>query len=473
MHGTGTSINDFSFMGLCQSAATNSNAAAVLNYCSISSDLSTITFSVNTVTANQAIRISTSVSNPSYYSIRGIKGYWTEFISGKVYQNGLVNNALQVNQISINAGSPRVLLFWGIDATYTDSTITSALPIFKAATGSPNILQYNSFNIGFSFSSTSPITGQYTVRMYIGAQGVLEASIAHNLPAYSGLTVYCYYSTNYIYCKNVGAFINTGYRYFISGKAFFSSSTGSSLPSFGEVSITPIAYDSSGALISGAQLYIDLTGQSIIVATSQEFLDPTGYHNTGLFKIGNTQVVSYYDDESLSSTANAIKGFLQGTNSTIGVVPDLGTTQQLLFLLNTPTGSISGAIAVNNYKIQLMFNNGVIGFESTDAAARGLDFVGYGTTNSVWSITTSPCYYYTSIVCEKYNNNTPTVNVKTLVNTGASTNFYGMYNFRCGTAFTPSPSCISNCAQECTMFTGYSLTNTGSSVMAMRQITLP
>lgn len=81
---TGTSINDFTFMGLCQSAATVSNSAAVLNYCTISSDLSTITFSMNSVTANQAIRISTSVSNPPYYSIRGIQGYWTEFISGTV-----------------------------------------------------------------------------------------------------------------------------------------------------------------------------------------------------------------------------------------------------------------------------------------------------------------------------------------------------------------------------------------------------
>ena len=191
-----------------------------------------------------------------------------------------------------------------------------------------------------------------------------------------------------------------------------------------------------------------------------------------MFKIGNTQVVSFYDDESLSSTADAVQGFLQGTNSTIGVVPDLGTTQQLLFLLNTPTSSISNSNTAHTFTTQLMFNNGVIGFE-TSAAGRGLDFVGYGTTNSDWSITTSPCYYYSSIVCEKYNNNTPTVNIKTLVNTGASTNFYGMYNFQCGTAFTPSPTCSSNCAMECTMFTGYSLTNTGTSLMAMRQITLP
>jgi hypothetical protein len=48
---TGTSINDFTFMGLCQSAATVSSSAAVLLFCSISSDLSTITFAVSSVTA--------------------------------------------------------------------------------------------------------------------------------------------------------------------------------------------------------------------------------------------------------------------------------------------------------------------------------------------------------------------------------------------------------------------------------------
>lgn len=158
-HNTGTTINDFTFMGLCQSAATVGNSAAVLNYCSISSDLSTITFSVNIVAANQAIRISTSVSNPPYSSIRGIQGYYTEFISGKVLENGKTNNALQVSSISINSVSPRILLFWGIDSTYTDATITTSLPIFKASSASPNILQYNSFNIGFQFAATSPITG--------------------------------------------------------------------------------------------------------------------------------------------------------------------------------------------------------------------------------------------------------------------------------------------------------------------------
>jgi hypothetical protein len=123
-----------------------------------------------------------------------------------------------------------------------------------------------------------------------------------------------------------------------------------------------------------------------------------GYHSTSTFSIGNAQVVSYYDDLSLSSTANAVQGFLQGTNSSIGIIPDLGTSQQLLFLLNTPTSSISsGSIGSSNFTTNLMFNSQVIGFE-TSAAGRGLDFVGYLISTSAWSISGSPCYY-SAIVC--------------------------------------------------------------------------
>lgn len=111
---TGTSIIDFSFMGLCQSAATNSDPAAVLIFCSISNDLSTITFAMDSVTQNVPIRISTSISNPAYHSVRGIKAYWTEFISGRVLENNQVNNALTVASIPIQTVSPRILLFWGI-----------------------------------------------------------------------------------------------------------------------------------------------------------------------------------------------------------------------------------------------------------------------------------------------------------------------------------------------------------------------
>ena len=81
--------------------------------------------------------------------------------------------------------------------------------------------------------------------MFLGATGCLEGSIAHNLPAYTGQSVHCHYDsgTEYLHCENVGAFINTGYRYFISGKAYFDGTTGSSISGFGDVQIIPIVYD--------------------------------------------------------------------------------------------------------------------------------------------------------------------------------------------------------------------------------------
>jgi len=47
-----------------------------------------------------------------------------------------------------------------------------------------------------------------------------------------------------------------------------------------------------------------------------------------------------------------------------------------------------------------------------------------------------------------------------------------MYSFNCGTNFiaTPSPACTSNCANECTMFSGYGSATGTRSTMAMRQV---
>lgn len=109
---------------------------------------------------------------------------------------------------------------------------------------------FNSFNAGFSFSNASPINGRYRVKMYLGASGFLEGSIAHNLPPYVGLKVVCSYdvSTKYLICENVGAFVKTGYRYFISGKVYYSSVTvGTSVSGFGDVQIQPIIYSATGS----------------------------------------------------------------------------------------------------------------------------------------------------------------------------------------------------------------------------------
>jgi len=71
-----------------------------------------------------------------------------------------------------------------------------------------------------------------------------------------------------INCQNVGAFINTNYRYFISGKAYFASSILTSV-TFGGVSITPIVYSNTGVKILSPQLYSSLAGNTIALVTSQ------------------------------------------------------------------------------------------------------------------------------------------------------------------------------------------------------------
>lgn len=107
--------------------------------------------------------------------------------------------------------------------------------------------------------------------MYLGASGFLEGSIAHNLPSYSNLKVYCNFDTvsKYIICDNVGAFININYRYFISGKAYYASGLGSTVSGFGNVQIVPVVYDSLGNAL-GVNLYTPLnSGDTLNLISSQ------------------------------------------------------------------------------------------------------------------------------------------------------------------------------------------------------------
>jgi len=174
----------------------------------------------------------------------------------------------------------------------------------------------------------------------------------------------------------------TSYRYFISGKTFFSFGTVSPIANFGDITIFPVVYDSIGSALS-VTLYtytpLDPGTPTLTLRVSRSYLDldgATSYHDTNDFKIGNAQVISMKDDKTLSSTANAMKEFFTGTNNTVGVVPDLGDSQQLVFLIQTAQADVSGG--TDFYTMNLLYNNKVIGFESDDLAdTRGLDFVGY------------------------------------------------------------------------------------------------
>jgi hypothetical protein len=56
-----------------------------------------------------------------------------------------------------------------------------------------------------------------------------------------------------------------------------------------------------------------------------------------------------------------MSGFLTGTNSTIGIVPDLGVSQQLLLLMKV--NSVAGGSGSGNaFSMRLLYNNKAIGF---------------------------------------------------------------------------------------------------------------
>ena len=100
-------------------------------------------------------------------------------------------------------------------------------------------------------------------------------------------------------------------RYFISGKTFFSASGATTINTFGDISITPVVYDSTNALLS-VSLYTALApgGPAINIKVGRSYLDQDDsqqLHNPDHFRIGNAQVVSMKDDKTLSSTANAMK----------------------------------------------------------------------------------------------------------------------------------------------------------------------
>jgi hypothetical protein len=101
---------------------------------------------------------------------------------------------------------------------------------------------------------------------------------------------------------------------------------------------------------------------------SKEFLDlsssPGGFHYRNAFQFGNAKVVSARDDGTLSSTANAMLDVLSGTNTTIGVAPDLGVSQQLLFIMKVANADIGTSGNGRNFMTKIMYNNKVIGFES-------------------------------------------------------------------------------------------------------------
>jgi hypothetical protein len=147
----------------------------------------------------------------------------------------------------------------------------------------------------------------------------------------------------------VGSFYDTTMRYFICGKAYYDSTTASSLTNFGDVTIQSVVYDYSGNLINGVVLFTPLvTTNTIAVSQNTEYLDSAGIHSaTKAVRYG--QVVSFKDDRSRSALDQAIESFTTGNTSTVGIIPNMVGSQQLMFLLNVPQNKMSSLSGNNQY----------------------------------------------------------------------------------------------------------------------------
>lgn len=66
---------DFSFLGICYSVTSPSGPPPPLNFCTISEDFSSFSFSISSITAGQTIRIRTEIKNPLYVSKRGLRAH--------------------------------------------------------------------------------------------------------------------------------------------------------------------------------------------------------------------------------------------------------------------------------------------------------------------------------------------------------------------------------------------------------------
>lgn len=80
-------------------------------------------------------------------------------MSGLVQENKKLPSAVSVTAMTItNLGNDRIYLLWGIQSSFVEATnVPEGMALYTAESNTPSVIPYNSFNVGFSFTSTSPI----------------------------------------------------------------------------------------------------------------------------------------------------------------------------------------------------------------------------------------------------------------------------------------------------------------------------
>ena len=299
-------------------------------------------------------------------------------------------------------GTLHLKFLWGLEQTIAGySHLVPYNKIFKqSSAGITGPL--NSLYIGFTVQQPCPISSVLKIRVQIGATGILEGSIVTNLPQFSSSSTLsssqsndCYYDSvlKEVVCMNVGAFLDTTIEYFVAVKAFYDSTTGATVTNYGQVTVESIING-----VRSESIYNLLAGTTVNVYQNTEFMDTAGWHSRTAFGFGSTQIVTAAEDTTqfLKATPLAITGFLSSGASAVGVVPQDGTVQQLLYFIKADETALCGGpgtCGTNAYmRMNVLFNPRIVQFQD-GYLNKGIDF-------AAWDASlTTPAYNVDSVLC--------------------------------------------------------------------------
>ncbi|KAL4476525.1 hypothetical protein ABPG74_010258 [Tetrahymena malaccensis] len=466
-----TNNADFQFVGKCQSVENKCdptqndpnciNIYQVKSNCTIDSQTGMITFiQRDPIQAQQPIRINVEIKNPLYTSQRDIKVYSASINDKRPMEKGRLALALRVTQVQIQV--QKIQYLWGVDQ---NESIFSPYKLFKAASATPLAGPINSFQIYFTIPTIVPEGSNLTLSLETDSTGCLEHSIITNLPVQTGKQkVSCYFtivsSLGYIKCVNIGAFQDPSIQYFIAAKVYYAN-TAPDPVNFGGISIKSVVSDASGNPIPNTNLFGDALGQKITLQANSEYLDTSGWHSSAAWSLGTTQIISTPDDGTLSGVPNGINALLTGQLNTVGIVPSLQTSQQLIFFLKVTPAQIG--VDGNYYRMSILYNPSVVKYV-TGYETQGIDFAAYNSANSKWELDQFTCYAQTTKQCVWYNK--PQVQANTIEFTYNSliSNPYAFVRFECGR----TDQAVN--VNSCNNFQGSGTSNTQAGALSMRNV---
>ncbi|KAL4473220.1 hypothetical protein ABPG72_015601 [Tetrahymena utriculariae] len=462
---------DFQFVGKCQSVENKCdptqndpnciNVYQVKSKCTIDSQTGIIKFiQQDPIIAQQPIRIVVEIKNPLYTSQRDIKVYSASINDKRPMEKGRLALALRVTQVQIYV--QKIQYLWGVDQ---NESIFSPYKLFKAASATPLAGPINSFQIYFTIPTIIPEGSNLTLSLETDSTGCLEHSIITNLPIQSGKQkVSCYFTTisllGYIKCVNIGAFQDPSIQYFIAAKVYYSS-TAADPVNFGGISITSVVQDASGSPIPNINLFGDALGQKITLQANTEYLDTTGWHSSTAWSLGTTQIISTPDDGTLSGVPNGINALLTGQLNTVGIVPSLQTSQQLIFFLKV-TPAQTGTDG-NYYRMSILYNPSVVKYV-TGFETKGIDFAAYSSASSKWELDQFTCYSQATKQCVWYNKPQLQTNAIEFTYNSLISNPYAFVRFECGLTTAGVP------VSTCNNFQGQGTTSTQAGALSMRNV---